>query len=66
MKNVISFFKGKEIEAIGIGCFGPIDLNKDSKTYGYITSTPKTAWKNFNLVGEIKRTLTSLYILIQM
>jgi fructokinase len=55
MKNVISFFKGKEIEAIGIGCFGPIDLNKDSKTYGYITSTPKTAWKNFNLVGEIKK-----------
>ncbi len=45
------------IEAIGIGCFGPIDLHKDSETYGYITSTPKTFWRNFNIVGEIEKAL---------
>jgi fructokinase len=55
MKQVVSFFNQKNIEAIGIGSFGPIDLNKDSATYGYITSTPKPYWNNFDFIGEVKR-----------
>lgn len=55
MKQVVSFFNQKNIEAIGIGSFGPIDLNKDSTTYGYITSTPKPYWNNFDFIGEVKR-----------
>lgn len=51
---VIDYFRDKNIEAVGIACFGPIDLDKDSKTYGYITSTPKAGWENFNIVGEVK------------
>ena len=57
MELVIDYFKGKEIKAIGVACFGPIDLDKNSETYGYITSTPKTAWKNYDIVGRIKRDL---------
>ncbi|SFC37090.1 ROK family protein [Butyrivibrio sp. YAB3001] len=57
MPRIIEYFKDKDIKAIGIACFGPIDLNKESDTYGYITSTPKTAWKNFNIVGCIKDAL---------
>ena len=34
------FFKGKGISALGIGCFGPVDLDRKSPTYGYITSSP--------------------------
>ena len=52
MPKIIEYFKDKGISAIGIACFGPIDLDKSSETYGYITSTPKTAWKNFNIVGK--------------
>ncbi|CAF3642484.1 unnamed protein product [Rotaria socialis] len=37
--------------AIGIACFGPVDLNKKSKTYGYITTTPKPGWQYVNVVG---------------
>jgi len=55
MKRVIEYFKGKEIEALGIGCFGPIDPKKDSKTYGYITTTPKLKWNNYNILGELKK-----------
>lgn len=55
LEKVIEFFTGKDIEGIGVGCFGPIDLDKDSKTYGYITSTPKPNWGNYNIVGEIKK-----------
>lgn len=54
MVNVQSFFDKHELLTIGIGSFGPIDINKESKTYGFITSTPKTAWKNFDFVGILK------------
>lgn len=54
---MIDFFRDRKIDALGIGCFGPLDLRKDSKTYGYITSTPKKAWKNYNMAGVFKNTL---------
>ncbi len=54
MPEIISYFKDKEIEALGIGCFGPIDPDIHSKTYGYITSTPKPSWGNYNIVGAIR------------
>lgn len=55
--ELISFFQGKGIVALGIGCFGPIDLNRDSVTYGYITTTPKTAWQNYDIVGAFRKAL---------
>lgn len=54
LPKLLEFFRGKEIEALGIGCFGPIDLNKESETYGYITTTPKLAWQNCDMVGAFK------------
>jgi len=50
MPFLIDFFMNEGIDALGIGCFGPIDPNKNSVTYGYITSTPKLPWKNYNIV----------------
>lgn len=55
--NVIEFFKNKGIVALGLGCFGPLDLHPTSKTYGYITSTPKEGWKDFDIVGVLKDNL---------
>lgn len=57
MPEMIQWFKAKKIEALGIGCFGPIDPDKDSPTYGYITSTPKLAWKDYNIVGAFEEQL---------
>ncbi|MBC1225731.1 ROK family protein [Listeria booriae] len=56
MKYVEQFFKQyeDELEAIGVGSFGPIDVRKSSPTYGYITSTPKLAWRNYDIVGALK------------
>lgn len=51
---VIDFFRNKDISALGVGCFGPLDLNPNSDTYGYITSSPKTDWKNYNILGNLK------------
>ncbi|WP_291292462.1 fructokinase ScrK [Enterococcus sp.] len=57
MALVIDFFKKYEdqLVGIGIGSFGPIDIHRDSVTYGYITSTPKLAWQNFDFVGTMKQ-----------
>ncbi len=54
MPPIIEYFKKHDVDAIGIACFGPIDLNTDSDTYGYILNTPKLAWKNYNIVGAVK------------
>ena len=57
MPAILDFFKNKNISALGIGCFGPVDLDKKSPTYGYITTTPKLAWRNYDIVGVCKKEL---------
>ena len=56
MPLVVEFFKQyeNELKAIAIGSFGPIDVKEDSPTYGYITSTPKLKWRNYDFLGHIK------------
>lgn len=55
LAKAVEFFKDKNIERLGIGSFGPIDVNPNSKTYGYITKTPKLAWKDYNILGYFKK-----------
>ncbi|MEK4565336.1 ROK family protein [Alkalihalobacillus sp. FSL R5-0424] len=55
MKEVIAFFKKYQVTAMGVGSFGPIDIDQNSPSYGSITSTPKTAWKNYPIVQELKK-----------
>lgn len=54
---MIDYFRKANVEALGIGCFGPIDPDKGSATYGYITSTPKLAWVNYDVVGTFEKAL---------
>lgn len=54
MPQVIDFFRQYELKAIGIGSFGPVDLNINSPTYGSITTTPKLAWQNYPLFKVIQ------------
>jgi fructokinase len=61
LSEVIDFFRQEQIknplEAIGIGSFGPLDLDKRSKTYGYITGTPKENWSHTDIVSPILQVL---------
>jgi fructokinase len=45
------------LAAIGIASFGPVDLDPRSKTYGYITATPKPGWRYADLQGAVQRAL---------
>ena len=53
--EIINYFRKFDIDAVGIGSFGPIDLNPKSPTYGNITKTPKPGWSDFDFVGVFKK-----------
>lgn len=57
IERTVEFFKRYEdrLAGIAIGSFGPIDVDKNSPTYGYITTTPKPNWSNVDLLGLIAK-----------
>ncbi len=56
--QVVSFFRQfQPLAAIGIACFGPLDLEPTSPKFGFITSTPKTQWIDTDVRGWIQREL---------
>ena len=46
------------LTALGIGSFGPVDLDPASPSWGYITSTPKPGWANCEIAGYFKKALS--------
>jgi fructokinase len=58
IQHAVTFFKSREpVKALGIASFGPVDPNPKSPTFGYITSTPKLAWRNLDFAGAMRRAL---------
>ncbi|HOY23742.1 MAG TPA: ROK family protein [Cellvibrio sp.] len=45
------------INALGIGSFGPVELDKNAPAYGSIKKTPKKGWSNTQVVGFFKDAL---------
>jgi len=54
---MIDYFKKAGIEALGIACFGPIDPDPHSASYGYILKTPKLSWQNYPIVRTFEEAL---------
>ncbi len=59
MALVVDFFKQQEknfgkLSSIGFACFGPLDPNPGSPTFGHILPTPKPGWTNANVVGILR------------
>jgi fructokinase len=44
------------IQALGIASFGPLDLARHSPSYGSITSTVKTGWRNTPVAARLAHT----------
>lgn len=58
MPRMIEFFRQSPIAALGVGCFGPVDLDRRSPSYGSITTTPKLAWRSYPIVQEFEKALS--------
>ncbi len=61
LQRSVEFFRpfvdSGQIKSIGVGCFGPLDLDPRSPTYGHIMSTPKPHWSNADVLGTLRRAL---------
>lgn len=57
IESAVAFFAGRPLDAIGIGSFGPVDLDHNSPLYGHITSTPKDGWRNTDVARPVQQAL---------
>lgn len=59
LDRVVGFFRGhaSQLLAVGLGSFGPVDLNPRSSTYGFITATPKPGWSHTDIAGRLRSAL---------
>jgi len=54
---VVEFFRRFALSGLGVGSFGPVDINPHSLHFGELLSTPKLAWRGFNVVAFLKNKL---------
>lgn len=58
--DVEAFFRAAaerhgDVKGIGIGSFGPVDLDPASASYGHILRTPKALWEGCDLIARTRR-----------
>ena len=46
--SILEFFEENDVTAIGIGAFGPVCVDRNSRDYGRIGKTPKLEWVDFS------------------
>ena len=70
LDEVIQYFKkankkhGK-LKAIGFGCFGPLDINQQSPTYGEISLSAKPGWSGANISTVLSNALNNIPVRIE-
>ncbi len=54
IKRARAFFALEpHLDGLGIAAFGPLDLDPESATFGYVLDTPKPDWQHADLVGGL-------------
>ena len=59
---LIDYFKKHNISSLGIGTFGPANVNQNSPSYGTILKSPKKAWEGFNFYKTFSEALKRLVV----
>lgn len=56
LARAVAFFREQpaRVAAVGIASFGPVDLRRDSPTFGYITTTPKPGWAHTDVARPFR------------
>lgn len=57
IRDINAYFAAKQIAALGVGTFGPVELDKSSPKYGWITTTPKIPWIDTPLLPKLREAL---------
>lgn len=54
LTKVFEFFDRFKLKGMGIGSFGPVGINPHTDDYGFVLSTPKGGWTDYNFLGTVK------------
>lgn len=59
LQHVSDFFAPHlaRLRGIGLGSFGPFDVDPESPTFGFVTTTPKPHWSNADVLGALRKSL---------
>jgi fructokinase len=58
LARIVAFFRSNEpVRTIGIGSFGPVDLDPASPTWGHVMTTPKPGWRRAAVAPVIRDAL---------
>ena len=56
--RAVEFFAAEpDLEALGVGLFGPVDVRRDSRRWGTILTTPKPDWEDVDVIGALAAAL---------
>jgi fructokinase len=56
--RAVEFFAANgSLVAVGVGSFGPIDARRSSRSFGFITTTPKPGWAQTDVAGRLGEAL---------
>ena len=62
LSRVVDFFARERgdiaLRALGIASFGPLDLRRDSPSFGRVTRTPKSEWDGADLLVTLQHALS--------
>lgn len=53
LSALVDFFEKHPIDALGVGCFGPLSLSPGADDVGSITDTPKPGWSGWDVCGAL-------------
>jgi fructokinase len=59
LQSMLAFFSAAQdrhgsIRAFGLASFGPLDLRRNSPTFGRVMATPKPGWSGTDLIGALR------------
>lgn len=57
ISQICSYFRNKNIAALGVGAFGPVNLDPKSDRYGCILDSTKLAWRHYPLRNKLMNSL---------
>lgn len=55
LDRVCELLVAEDLAALGIACFGPLELRPANRAFGHIMSTPKPGWSQVDVAGSLRR-----------
>jgi fructokinase len=54
-ETLSSWWREAGFAALGVASFGPVDLDRESPSWGFVTDTPKPGWRMTDLAARLER-----------